>query len=71
MRKWCELGVLVFLALAAQRYANIIAYMDRGYHGVGGEIFVFPLIVFAGSYFLGFFNAEDPVDDNNEMEDDF
>lgn len=63
-RQWVKAIALLVVAGAAQIYVNQFAYAERGYWAIGGEFFVFPVIVIAGYYLLGL------AKDRNEKEGD-
>ena len=52
-RQWVKAIALVAVAGAAQVYINQLAYAERGYLALGGEFFVFPIIVIIGYHALG------------------
>ncbi|MCC8157494.1 MAG: hypothetical protein LIO54_09500 [Oscillospiraceae bacterium] len=68
-----KLAVVLALAGIAQHFANIAAYAERGHYAMGGEILVFPFVLIVGSFITGLLDwrLELPVDNDNEMEDDF
>lgn len=53
LKQWAKAILLVAAAGAAQYYACGLAYEQRGYLGIGGEFFIFPVIVILGYHVLG------------------
>ena len=53
LRQLANFAFVVGAAVIAQMYANTAALMERGYEDLGGEMFVFPLVLFAGYYMTG------------------
>ena len=52
-RQLLKIAGLVALGAALQRRAELAAFAYRGYSAIGGEIFIFPVTLFAGYYLTG------------------
>lgn len=53
IRQLVNVAFVIGAAAIAQKYANMAAFVERGYKDLGGEMFVFPLMCFAGYYMTG------------------
>ena len=53
LRQLANIAFVIGAAAIAQKYANMAAFMERGYRDIGGEMFVFPMMCFAGYYMTG------------------
>ena len=53
LRQLANIAFVIGAAAMAQKYANMAAFMERGYRDIGGEMFVFPMMCFAGYYMTG------------------
>lgn len=53
LKQLLKLAVITALAIVAQKYMNGVAFAERGYCAVGGEIFTFPTVLVAGYYLTG------------------
>lgn len=52
-RKLLKLAFVIGAAVIAQKYANMLALVERGHYDLGGEMFVFPMVLLAGYYMTG------------------
>ncbi len=48
-----KMAALIAVAAVAQVKANELALAMRGYEAMGGEVFVLPIILWAGYHLLG------------------
>lgn len=46
MRKLVKIGIMLAVATVIQIGAYDLAYQERGYEAIGGEILIFPAVLF-------------------------
>lgn len=66
-KQMLKVTVAVMIAAALQIGANILAYQERGYEAMGGEMLVFPIVVLIE--YMAFFRKYDlaePEESRNE-----